>query len=179
MALLTMNVLVSSILTVLGKAGVKDIFRNTDGSLKSENELWAVVNKWGLSSYCPGATATQKLSNLLIDRKLSYFKGYDHNTIPFSLDSYSFPTFGGTITNLLTCLSSEYEWWFYDRSATWFSYPQNPASGVGSNSYSITAQSNLGESRQGILTLRGLPKLYGADWVYINIDISQVGDDPK
>ena len=37
------------------------------------------MSKDGLNStYCPGANADARLANLLSDRKLSYFKGYNH-----------------------------------------------------------------------------------------------------
>lgn len=72
----TSNLKVSQILTKLGASSPKGIFYN-GGSLKSLTKLGEMVNKNGLSDYCPGATPDDKLNNLLNHRKLSYFKGYN------------------------------------------------------------------------------------------------------
>jgi len=76
-ALPTADLPVSLILSTLGVVTAKAIFYN--GSvLKTLTELGQIVRKEGLSSFCPGVDASAKLSNLLNDRRLSYFKGYEH-----------------------------------------------------------------------------------------------------
>lgn len=85
MALATSNLSVNSILTTLGVSTPRAIFYN-GGTLKSAAELAALVSKSGLSAACPGADADAKLANLLADRKLSYFKGYNHITNFLTVD---------------------------------------------------------------------------------------------
>jgi hypothetical protein len=83
--LTTSNLPVKSIVNALGVAKAKDIFYEADGTLRSELELKMIVNKWGLGVNCPGSDQDSKITNLLTDRKLSYFKGYDHNFKPASV----------------------------------------------------------------------------------------------
>lgn len=77
MALPTSNLSVNLILSTLGVTTAKDIFY-TGGVLNTIAEIGAIVSKTGLNAtYCPGADADARLANLLADRKLSYFKGYE------------------------------------------------------------------------------------------------------
>lgn len=79
------NLPVKSILQTLGVASARAIFYKGAGltTLKTAAELGALVRAGGLSSFCPGATADAKLANLLADRKLSYFKGYNHDSFNY------------------------------------------------------------------------------------------------
>lgn len=80
MALATSNLSVKSILQTLGVSTPKSIFY-ISGTLKTLTQLGSLVNKSGLSAtYCPGANEDARLQSLLNDRKLSYFKGYEHVT---------------------------------------------------------------------------------------------------
>lgn len=77
MALPTSNLSVNLIYTTLGVSNGRDLFY-VGATLKTVAQLGLVVNKNGLNpAYCPGADADARLANLLADRKLSYFKGYD------------------------------------------------------------------------------------------------------
>lgn len=78
MALPTANLPVSLICSTLGVNSPKEIFYN-GSTLKTIVEIGQLVSKAGLDpNYCPGADADARLTNLLADRRLSYFKGYDH-----------------------------------------------------------------------------------------------------
>jgi hypothetical protein len=83
--LVTSNLPVKTILQTLGVSSARAIFYKGTGltTLKTAAELGALVRAGGLSSYCPGATAEAKLGNLLADRKLSYFKGYNHDSFNY------------------------------------------------------------------------------------------------
>lgn len=77
MALPTSNLSVNLIYTTLGVSNGRDLFY-IGATLKTAAQLALVVNKNGLNpTYCPGADADARLANLLADRKLSYFKGYE------------------------------------------------------------------------------------------------------
>lgn len=83
-------------MTILGVSSVKAIFYNGT-TLKTVAQLGALVNKYGLSSYCPGSTVDTKLQNLLNDRKLSYFKGYSAVNNNFILS----PSYGITFVTVM------------------------------------------------------------------------------
>lgn len=77
MALPTANLSVNAIKAALGVATAREIFY-IGATLKTAAQLGALVSAAGLNpTYCPGADATARLANLLADRKLSYFKGYN------------------------------------------------------------------------------------------------------
>jgi len=79
MALATSDLLIEDILDILSitSKDAKDIFYN-GSTLKTISEFGNLVSKSGLdATYCPGADADARLSNLLSDRDLSYFKGYE------------------------------------------------------------------------------------------------------
>ena len=76
-ALPTSNLSVDLILSTLGVTTAKDIFY-LSGSLRSISNFGTIVNKNGLDpAYCSGATADDRLQNLLTYRNLSRFKGYN------------------------------------------------------------------------------------------------------
>ena len=81
MALPTSNLSVNLILQTLGVSRAEEIFYNFPGRvLKTKQQLRQLVNRSGLDpNYCPGNNRNKRITNLLNDRKLSYFKGYDHN----------------------------------------------------------------------------------------------------
>ena len=86
MALATSNLSVNSMLTTLGVSTPRAIFY-ASGTLRTAAQLATIVSKDGLSAtYCPGANADARLANLLADRKLSYFKGYNHITNFLTID---------------------------------------------------------------------------------------------
>ena len=89
MALATSNLALSTVKSVLGVSNIRNIFYAGGGAtLNTIVQIGAIVNKHGLNAtYCPGATADARLANLLADRKMSYFKGYEHIT---SLATYGF-----------------------------------------------------------------------------------------
>jgi len=81
-ALPTSNLSVALILSTLGitSKDTKDIFY-LSGSLRSISNFGTIVNKNGLDpAYCSGATADDRLQNLLTYRNLSRFKGYTHSS---------------------------------------------------------------------------------------------------
>jgi len=80
MILPTSNLSVKLICQTLGVNSPEAIFYNQPGRvLKSKVELKQLVNKKGLDpTYCPGSNRNRRIANLLNDRNLKYFKGYDH-----------------------------------------------------------------------------------------------------
>lgn len=90
MALATSNLSLKSILQTLGVSTPKAIFY-ISGTLKTLTQLGSLVNKSGLNvTYCPGANEDARLQSLLNDRKLSYFKGYEHVTAYLVVDPLVF-----------------------------------------------------------------------------------------
>lgn len=161
MALATSDLSVNSILSVLEVATAKAIFRNGD-TLKTTDQLWAITNRWGLSAYCTGSTSALKLSNLRTDRKLSYFKGYNHTAEPFSTSkvNINFDRLGDTKTFSVNCLSSDYTWsiesipsWIDSISAT---------NGTGTTLITIVVgMTSKGYQQTATLNIYGLPKFHG------------------
>jgi hypothetical protein len=100
--LATSNLAVSDIKNALGVDSLREIFYKGVGLtvLKTATELKTLVRMYGLGSACPGATPATKIDNLLADRKLSYFKGYQHND-NFTLS----PAYGVAVT--LTTLTGK------------------------------------------------------------------------
>lgn len=100
----TSNMSVNVLLSMLGVTSPKAIFYKGVGliTLKTVAELGATVNKLWLGSACPGTTADEKLTNLLADRKLSYFKYYGYNdNITFS------PSYGANFQSVPTTLKPD------------------------------------------------------------------------
>lgn len=121
MALPTSNLSVSLICSTLGVGTPREIFYN-GSTLRSLAGLGAIVKKAGLSpSYCPGLSDDERLENLLYYRKLSFFKGYDHNpgyltASPMVLYFSASPTTGETINISINAGAS----WAVDyTSASW------------------------------------------------------------
>lgn len=159
MALVTSNLPVSSILQVLGVSSAKAIFYN-GSTLMTLTEFGAVVNKYGLNaSYCPGSTVDDRLQNLLNDRKLSYFKGYDHNYYPSpggslsaTPNSLGFLANGNYInTNQVTVSATEYGWSMTSKP-DWVTV--SPTSGgTGNTVLTISVSANSGGARNGMIIL--------------------------
>lgn len=76
MALPGSNLPISLIYSTLGVSNGREIFYIGE-TLKTKTQLEALVNKNSLDAmYCPGVDADARITNLLADRRLSYFKGY-------------------------------------------------------------------------------------------------------
>jgi hypothetical protein len=174
MILPTSNLPVSTIITVLGTIRAKFIFRNIDNSLRTINELWAIVNIWGLSFYCPGTTFATKSSNLINDRRLSYFKGYNHTLSPMSGNDILVEAAGGTFDININCILSDYSWYYYNKTVSWITV-NSPHSGTGTGFLKINVSSNLGPLRTGFITIRGEPKYYVPGGFFeITVKVDQV-----
>ncbi len=74
----TSNLSVKLICQTLGVNSPEAIFYNQPGRvLKTKNEIQTIVNKNKLDpTYCPGNNPNARITNLLADRNLKYFKGY-------------------------------------------------------------------------------------------------------
>jgi hypothetical protein len=156
MILASSNLSVSTIIQALGVASAKAIFYNGDGSLKSAAQLEYVVNKNGLSSYCPGSTADEKLANLRANRNLSYFKGYNtsYNSLETSTSSI---VLGGFSTSSQTFTITSNVSWTITRSSTTY-MTVTPSSGSGNATITVRAalKNDSGYTRQcGSLTIEG------------------------
>lgn len=79
------NLSVRNILSNLGVASkkAKDIFYNSNGTLKSESELSSIVTGILHSSHCPD------LATLRVRRNLASFKGYENFTLSVNSTTYS------------------------------------------------------------------------------------------
>jgi hypothetical protein len=156
MILPTTNLSVETIILALGVSSGKAIFYNANGTLKSLAELELVVNKYGLSSYCPGSTTDEKLTNLRANRNLSYFKGYNtvYNSLEISTSSIvlgSFSTSSQTFT-----ITSNVSWTITRSNTTYMSV--TPSSGSGNATITVRAllKNDSGSTRQcGTLTISG------------------------
>ena len=153
MALVTSNLPVSSILSLLGVSGARDIFY-VSGALKTKAQLEALVNKEGLNpAYCPGTTNDDRITNLLNDRSLKYFKGYDHTaSAPPAANIAVSPLVGSILasqgTYNITTLNASSAWSVISKPAWVISV--NPASGTngGSNIY-VDVPNNIDAERSG------------------------------
>lgn len=149
----TSNLPAKSIINALGVAKAKDIFYEADGTLRSELELKMIVNKWGLSVYCPGLNQDSKIANLRTDRKLSYFKGYDHNFRPASVTHrVDVSDFGDTGT--INVLADPSLSWTatVTNGGDWF-YISGSNTGTGDGSIEVIAYTNHDEfPRTGTVT---------------------------
>lgn len=175
MALATSNLKGSDILGVIDRTTLKEIFRYSNGNSRSLASVWVKVCKWGLSSYCPGADADAKLTNLRADKKLSYFKGYKHILIVFSTISPGQASkYGGTLIQELTCIDDSYSWEYVSKSASWLGAP-SPSTGSGTTGVWIVIPENTGVARSATMTFKGEPLLYGGNEIEITLNISQAG----
>lgn len=85
MALPVNNLSVNNILSSLGVASkkAKDVFYNSNGTLKSESELRSLVTGILNPSYCPD------LATLRVRRNLASLKGYENFTLSVNSTAYS------------------------------------------------------------------------------------------
>jgi len=174
MALATSNLSVINIMNALELSQPKAIFRNSDDSLKTTDEIWECVNRWGLSSYCPGTNAGEKINNLRSDRNLKYFKGYDHNKAPFYANDIYVNADGGIKPINVNCIFSDYEWYYYSKDRLWISIVSS-YNHTGSFAFKISLGKNQGVPRDGRVTFKGEPKLYGQSDFVLEVVVSQDG----
>lgn len=151
MALVTSNLRLSLILQTLEIAGTKAIFYN-GSTLRTKTQLEAVVNKSGLNpTYCPGSTADERITNLLNNRKLSYFKGYEHFPTDYLLvspSSLNFLSVGGNGTVTINSNVS----WSVSENATWLNI--TGASNSGDDTFTVVCASNSSSfSRSATITI--------------------------
>jgi hypothetical protein len=172
MALATSNLSVNSILTTLGVSTPKEIFRKAGDVLKTANELQEIVNPYGLQ--IAGSTISARLNTLLTDRKLSYFKGYDHNKSPIDItDIVNVNPEGGNYGTYVQCVFSNYSWTYYSRSDNWVTAP-SPSSGVGTTLITLNVQSNPNDwARTATITLKGASQFYGQPDIYFTFGVFQ------
>jgi hypothetical protein len=154
MALSTANLSANSIKQALGVSSHKLIFYNANGTLKTLAELGAIVNKNGLSSYCPGATADEKLLNLLTYRRLSYFKGYAPvaGYLTASPGSLEFSDMIGDSANI--SINSDVNWNVTGAPA-WLSITGGSGSNNGTITATTTSENGIGRDRIGTITITG------------------------
>jgi hypothetical protein len=156
MSLATSNLYVRSILQTLGVANQKAIFYNADGSLKTIAQLGALVDKNGLNAtYCPGATADDRLSNLRANRNLKYFKGYTPNTAYLTCSPETFSIEWGE--DWLEVSINTNQSWTVSESLNWISVDKTSGTGNGmitiyisGNSSSIARHAHIYVSGGGI-----------------------------
>jgi hypothetical protein len=154
MALATVNLSVNSIKQALGVSSAKLIFYNANGTLKTIAELGALVNKNGLSAYCPGATADEKLANLRTYRRFSYFKGYAPiaGYLTASPNSIEFSDMIGD-SSIITINSNVN--WNVTGAPTWLSIEGGSGSNNGTIKVTTTAENGTGHDRGGVITITG------------------------
>ena len=189
MALATSDLAVSTILSTLGVSTPKDIFRNTDGSLKTVNEIWSIVNRWGLDSLYLGGGGQSKIMQLLTDRKLSYFKGYDDDFRPFTANElfvraelelfvYS-KEISSTDVEIAIICPDDYVWSFqdiYDSSTPIFNSFTLPHTNdrIGSEILIFESLDNISEEEKiAVINFLGLPEKYGESDLGIEVEVSQ------
>lgn len=152
MALATSNLSVKAILQTLGVSTAKAIFYN-GGTLKTITELAQLVNKNGLNStYCPGADADERLSNLRTNRRLSYFKGYVHASGTLTVSPLSF-----TLSNLqqdatLMVYTEVGTTWTATKNVSWITLYNTSGSGNGDVDFGVP-DNTLPISREGMITI--------------------------
>lgn len=168
MALATSNLSVNSILTTLGVSTAKAIFY-IGSTLKTAAQLGSLVNKDGLNStYCPGADATARLANLLADRKLSYFKGYNHATNYLNLlpNTFNVSADASTPSNPQVSVAvNGATTWSALASDNWITLTD--ASGTGNGVFYITFAANTDPvSREASITVTASNGLEGVIQIY-------------
>ncbi len=147
MALPTSNLHLTDILAVLSVSTPKEIFYNGN-TLKTLAQIKQVVNRLGLNStYCTGATDTDRITNLLNDRKLSYLKGYAHTYISASETTktvdFLAQTFEIDITsNCYFSISDNQSW-----------ITTNISAGSGNTTIEISVTKNTDPQRTGTITV--------------------------
>ena len=193
MALATSDLAVSTILSTLGVSTPKDIFRNTDGSLKTVNEIWSIVNRWGLDSLYLGGGGQSKIMQLLTDRKLSYFKGYDDDFRPFTANEFfvraewelfvyskEISSTGEDVEIAIIC-PDNYVWSIqdiYDGSIpipifNSFTLPHTNDR-IGSEILIFESLDNISEEeKRAVINFLGLPEKYGESDLGIEVEILQ------
>lgn len=110
MTLPTSNLSVKAICQTLTISTPRAIFYSA-GNRRTLEDLGTIVNADGLGAACPGGSPQEKLLNLYNDRKLSYFKGYKHNTAFLYADPESvyFEASAGS-QNVAIYINGDYTW---------------------------------------------------------------------